>query len=275
MALHTIAETDAEGTIKDDYQRLKKALSSFSLPLFFTYFGPFPEYLHYITLQIKENINNDYYVQLISQMHTGVLPEIKTLLTKSEQTMEWLYRYRTTPVFTSFQKDCSSIARTNLALAMIFIALRESAKGWALTQHILPSTKKTLQQEEANIYEERFILHDVIDEVGRTLATTQNALVHKGQNTLDRNVLVEYFRLCEMDFKNLQKKEYFLSLRVQLEKTMLSSLQSGPVLIFSPYNMIIEFTQKYDDFYEFLYIISHFFPTLAMQRLMFSGFMMI
>jgi len=69
------------------------------------------------------------------------------------------------------------------------------------------------------------------------------------------------------------KKDYFWILRVQLEEKILSLLATFPHLIFSPYNVIIQYTQKYDNFYELLYLLYEKFPTLSMHRLIFSVYM--
>ena len=69
------------------------------------------------------------------------------------------------------------------------------------------------------------------------------------------------------------KKEEFLILRVGIEKLILSSLVLMPEKIVSPINIFYKLTEKYEEFPELLYLMYEHFPTLVVQKMIFSGFM--
>ena len=69
------------------------------------------------------------------------------------------------------------------------------------------------------------------------------------------------------------KKEEFLIMRVGVEKLLLSSLPLLPEKLISPINVFYKLTEKHKDFPDLLYLMSEHFPTIAVQKMLFSGFM--
>lgn len=295
MVIKPVSEDQASGTTKESYIDLRRSLGSETLPLFFTYFGAFPEYLSYISEQLVNNLQDPSFNTLTVQLNKQVISQIHTILRKSENTLKWIDRYHNTLSFYTFQKDIITISGINIKLACIFIALREAIKGWAVAAKKLPKQSEYAAQKEGkSIPYEKFVFDENLvdkyenasefspektkqrDPVKNQAVVLKNKDIVKRESfEIEKNLLPEYLTLCNSDFRAYRKKEYFLYLRVQLEKEILNLIDTFPHFIFSPYNVIAKLSNKYDAFPELLYILSEQFPTLVMQRLMFSGYLMV
>jgi hypothetical protein len=284
MLISPISENKASEELKNCYLSLKRALNSQTLPIFFTYIGAFPEYLSYITDQLVQNLEDPSFTSLINQLNNEVVTEIHARLQKSKETVEWISLYKNSPSFYNFQKDLEGISLTNAKLACIFVTLREAVKGWAVAaKKLSESTVKREAEREGSITEDDFIFDRSViesyraieDKQDRLSAIKENYLARRSEGAIEKDILPDYLRISSSDFRQQMKYDYFWTLRVSLEEKVLSVLAMMPHLVFSPYNVIVGLTQKYENFYELLYLLSEQFPTLAMQRLMFSGYMMV
>jgi len=285
MLISPISENQASEEVKNCYLDLKRALASQTLPIFFTYIGAFPEYLSYVTNQLVQNLEDPAFTSLINQLNNEVVTEIHARLQKSKETAEWISLYKNSPSFYNFQKDLAGISLTNAKLACIFITLREAVKGWAVAaKKLSESTVKRETEREELFTEDDFIFDRSVIESYRAIedknkdrlpAIKENYLARRSEGAIEKDILPDYLRISSSDFRQQMKYDYFWTLRVQLEEKVLSVLAMMPHLVFSPYNVIVGLTQKYENFYELLYLLSEQFPTLAMQRLMFSGYMMV
>ena len=295
MRIDPVPENTASDQVRKCYSDIKMGLDSAVLPVFFTYLGAFPEYLIYISEQLVHNFQDPLFNKLVTALHSEVLTGIKHQLKKSEENINWIRLYQLIPSFYYFQNDLKTISLTNTKLACIFVALRETVKGWAIAAKKLTYKEKSFESlSEDLVTEDDFIFDkNILDkyknipldklaekyfspvENKKYLALKKIYLEKRGATSLEKNLLPEYIRNCHMDFRQLMKYDYFWSLRVALEEKVLLTLDNLPHLIYSPYNVIFNLTQKYDNFYELIYLLSEHFPTLTMQRLMFSGFMII
>ena len=284
MRIKPITEDQADDQTKKIYNGLKEALGSYHVPIFFTYFAPFPEYFAYISDQLIDNLKDPRFKNIIAEMKKDILPLIGEKLEKSEETKSWLNRYQYSPSFYHFQQNNDTIFTINLKLAFVFIALREAVKGWAIAAKKLSSSVSDKKQESASIVEDSFIYDfSSIKEYGtsktvtsnapsNTLATKQYGLVKSQSSPLEKDLLEEYFTLCRMDFSEHMKHDYFWILRLGIEKMILQTLPLLPQLINSPINVFFKLTQNYDSS-EFLYFLAEHFPTYSIHRLLFSGYM--
>jgi len=127
-----IFEPQADEKIKKVYQQLKQVFSVAKPPIFFCYLAPFYEYFSYIATQIITNLKNEKFIEIINETKEIILKLLKDNLKKSEETNEFLNRFKHSPQFFYFQKDLEKIFDTNLKLTFIFIALREAVKDWAI-----------------------------------------------------------------------------------------------------------------------------------------------
>lgn len=287
MNITPIFENQADQDVKTIYDSIKKSLEVRRIPLFFAYMGAFPEYLSYVSNQLTENLQNPQFKSLSERVGNEMIELIKTQLTPGEEVRDWFSRYGSSPSFYYFQQDTDNIFRTNVKLAFIFLALREAVKGWAVAAKKLPGqTTKTQKKPESKVKQENFIFEDIAEVPvivmpqtkksngsSNTLSARGSSLARRDSSAIERDLLPEYLRLCKMDFYEHMKTTPFWELRIAVEKFILNVLPIMPHIVFSPINVVIDLTQKYEDFPDLLYLLSEHFPTYAVQRMMFSGYM--
>src|SRR3989338_3565464 len=274
MSISPVLENQADEGVKINYQKIKTALNLPYLPLFFSYIGAFPEYLNYLTDQLIPSLKNSRFNNLIEETAEKIYSLMRSSLIKSEEIGEWLSRYKNSPSFYNFQKDLEKIFTVNLKLVFIFIALREALKGWAVAAKKLPSSaSSTFQKDKPSIKDGDFVYEDVLSMVSPSSSRSDSDLVRTDARAIEKDLLPRYLFLCQQEFNQLMKKEEFLILRVGIEKLILSSLPLLPEKIVSPINVFYKLTEKYKEFPELLYLMSEHFPTLAVQKMLFSGFM--
>jgi hypothetical protein len=277
-----IFESQADEKTKEVYQQIKQAFSVAKPPIFFCYLAPFYEYFSYIAGQIIANLNNEKFIEIINETKDIIFKLIKNNLKKSEETNEFLNRFKYSPQFFYFQKDLEKIFDANLKLTFIFIALREAVKGWAIAaKKISAKTEAASFSSKPKINEEEFIfnLNEVIDLNKRTKTKQKdvqsffNGIINASFSAIEKDLLPSYLDLCRNDFCFLMRKEEYVFIRLEIEKIILRFLTLLPELIVSPVNLVIDMIKKYKNYPELLYLLSEHFPTTVVQRLMFSGYM--
>lgn len=277
--MRQILDSEADPKLKKLYNDLKLGFDLPTVPLFFTYIGAYPEYLDYITGQIVKNLEDKKFQSLSQELSTGIQTIMQDLFKPSSVLQNWTEKYKYTPSFYYFNQDLEKNYLTNVKLALIFIALREAVKGWAIAAKRLPNINKERPYtspsitEEKIIYEGEIYLHSSPTDHTGSLSATNQSLI-RPQTELQKNLLGEYLGICQQVFSEIIKTEKCLLIRVQLEKLLLNSLPLFSGLIVSPINIVLELTSKYPDFPDLLYLLSQHFPTYAMQRMMFSEFML-
>ncbi len=283
MQIKPVLEQDATGIVKESYLELTNAFHTRSLPMFFTFLGPFPEYLTYITKQLTTNVNDNNFKIIVEEAQIELKTLIKDSLTSSEEKNEWLKRYSSSPSFYYFKKDLNHIFSTNIKICLIFIALREAIKGWAVAAKQLPSdTPSTSSSKEPDEYTVNSFIYEGIlpsppnkeksDTNSKDITNQTNAIAVSQPNAIEHNLLPVYLLICRSDFSELMKEERFLLTRVTIEKLFLSYIGILPHLIFSPINVVFDLTSTYKNFPDLLYLLSEHFPTYAVQRMMFSAY---
>jgi hypothetical protein len=282
MSISPIFESQADEKTKKIYQQLKQAFGVSKPPIFFCYLAPFYEYFSYITDQIIANLNNEKFIEIINETKDIIFKLIKDNFKKSNETNEFLNRFKYSPQFFYFQKNLEKIFDTNLKLTFIFIALREAVKGWAIAaKKIGAKTESSGFSSKPKIDEEELIfnLNEVVDLNEQTktkqkdIQSFSNAIINAPFSGIEKDLLPAYLQLCRNDFYFLMKKEEYVFIRLEIEKIILRFLNLLPELIISPVNLVIEMTKKYEDYPDLLYLLSEHFPTTVVQRLMFSGYM--
>ena len=280
--LKPIFEKSAKGEVKANYQKIKTALDLPSLPVFFTYLGSFPQYLDHITDQIVSNLLHPNFERISEETSSNLQSLIKASLKKSDEIEKWLQLYKNSPSFYYFQNDLRNIFHTNIKLAFIFMCLREALKGWAIAAKKLASSKTESVDEVSKKTvpggaDSEFIFEDFNSEtesVVKRQPVSENSLTIRGNSTLEKDMLPEYLRLCRRDFLSILKRDEFWVLRVGVEEMMLRNLTLMPDLIFSPINLTLKLTTNNPEYPDLLYLLAEHFPTYAMQRMLFSGFML-
>src|SRR3989344_1101834 len=274
MAIKPVLEDDAADDVKDCYVKIKHALNLPKVPLFFAYLGSFPLYLKHITNQLVINLSDPSFKAIIDETSGNIMNQIQNRLAKSEEINSWLLLYSRSPSFYNFQIDLKNVFQTNLKLAFIFICLREALKGWAIAAKKLPNPS----QIHKNIYksekdeEEDFIFENMLGNSSPIGNSSSQMLSTVAPHALEKDMLPEYLFLCRRDFLQILKKSDFWFLRIDAEKKILSELAILPQLIFSPINVILRLIGQRGDYPDLLYLLSEHFPTYAIQRMMFSGY---
>lgn len=274
MSISPILENQADEKTKKIYQEIKKVFKTNHLPIFFTFLAPFPEYFSFLTNQIIPNLNDQNFLSLVGEMGEKI-SELINQLSKSQEIKNWLNRFQNTPSFYHFQTDLYDVFLINLKIAMIFIAIRESIKGWAIGAKKLKDKFETKEEDTQKresfdqlIFDQEYLKVNEIKQI--TLAQKNLTLKNNG---LEKNLLPEYLTLCRNHFFLLTKQDEFWVVRLGIEKIILQSLEFFPKLISSSFNQVISLTKKYPNFDELIYLLFEKFPTLSVQRLMFSGFL--
>ncbi len=276
-----VYENDASAETQRLYTQIKNAVGLTSLPLFFAYLGAFPDYLNYITNQIVRNLNSAQFLTLCGETKSKIKNQLDIYAPKTDEIDQWLRRYKNSPAFYNFQNDLTHIFLTNIKLVFIFLSLREALKGWAVAAKKLPSTsKQTGSTVNASIENEDLVFEGFDTTSGpvpkQNLTNTDQSatLSVRGDFAMERDLLPNYLKLCRNEFTFILKTNEFWQMRVRVEELFLHDLAVLPDLIFSPINIVLKLTEKYRDFPDLLYLLSEHFPTYAMQRMLFSGFML-
>jgi len=281
MPISPIFEFQADEKTKAIYQQIKQAFSVSKPPIFFCYLAPFYEYFSYITDQIVNNLNNEKFIKIINETKGLIFKLIKDNLTKSDETNEFLNRFKHSSQFFYFQRDLEKIFETNLKLAFIFIALREAVKGWAVAAKKIGAKIESSSFSSKSKIDEEECIFDINEVTGlkkqtktkqKDFQSFSNTIIKASFSAIEKDLLSYYLQLCRNDFYLLIKKEEYVFIRLEIEKIIIRFLNLLPELIISPVNLVIEMTKKYENYPDLLYLLSEHFPTLVIQRLMFSGY---
>ncbi|NTU73370.1 hypothetical protein HGB07_04345 [Candidatus Roizmanbacteria bacterium] len=283
--IQPVSEKHAPPQVREEYTKIREALTTPTLPLFFTYLGAFPEYLIYISDQIVLNLVDLQFQKLISELHDELNSVIQETLTISPEQKEWINRYRYASSYQNFQGELRQICLTNLKIAVIFLALREAVKGWAVAaKKLAPAyneSEEKIENEITTLNESSFIFSDMLrgiqptkrDQETNVEIISTSALATTTGSQLEKEIMGEFLALCQGDFAELMKREAFWKVRINIEKTLLYTLTALPKSINSPINVVITLSSKYPQFNDLIYLLSEHFPTYAVHRLMFSEYM--
>lgn len=276
--INPILEENATEDVKKNYLQIKTALNLPTVPIFFTYLGSFPDYLDYITRQLVRNLNHPQFETLCLDTEKTILQLIQTNLDTPEEISNWLRHYSSSPAYYNFRTQLEHILLMNIKLAFVFIALREAVKGWAVAAKKLPETNKYTKQKTDKNNNTEPENNDFIFELSEinqsNIPLPLNGIVKQAPRGIEKDLLPEYLALCRNEFYLNMKKNSFWVMRVGFEKLFLDSLDLFPNLIFSPINVVLRLVEKYKNFPDLLYLVTEHFPTYAMHRMIFSGYML-
>lgn len=289
--------------VQYQYEQLCDGLNMHHVPLFFAYFGNFPAYLEYITLQLKDNLQDETFAHLIRTKEAMITELMNDAFDIPEAISEWVQKYRYTPSMYEFKYNVQSIARTSVVIALVFVALREAVKGWAVAAKRVESTSKYGSKYDDDPHENKESPNDVSDDVfSRMLiqmskeyksgtprqpkkeAPNQNSneMVHVGNNRgiahqqergIERDLLQDYLRLTREEFEFQKRSNLFWTLRVKIEEFLQLWIHELPHPIQSPINVTSSLIKQYPHANEFMSILIDNFPTLGVQRMMYSMYM--
>ncbi len=267
-----ITEKEATGLIKLKYEEIKRAFVSPVVPVFFTFIAPYEEYFVYVADQIVRIVQDPRFRNLAHEIGENIQSVINTTLPPSVEYREWVSKYANSPGFYNFTKDNEHIFRMNVSLAFVFISLREAVKGWAVAAKKLPGTGRSFDAASSPFRENETLYNEAM--TGAELILSPTSLTSSSPKAVELNLLKDFLELCRSDFMQYMKTEEFLIMRVGLERLILLSIPLFPNPLFSPINETLKLIMKKKNFPDLLYLLSDEFPTLVMQRMIFSGYML-
>ncbi len=279
MQLHPVPEDEATEEVKILYQQIRQSLNIPTTPLFFQYLGGFPEYLQYITRQLVLLLRDDSFQQISEDIGSAISEKLTEGAVVSDELSEWINRNQYSPTFYNFQNDIHTIFINNIKLALIFVALREAVKGWAVAARKISAQSSSYDASSHGESEmsSALVYYDIIPAVKSSGYPDQTRYQTEGlikrEVGIEQNLLSEYLYLCRNEFRSFIKTEEFVILRVETEKEILMAIQVMPTPLSSPINVVLELTSRYPHFPDLLYLLSEHFPTYAIQRMLFSCFM--
>ena len=283
--IHPIPETEASDSISTIYKDLKESLGVHSVPVFFTYMATFPDYLAYISKQLRTNITDPAFIRLSGTTGNEIKSLIASEIPRERSVANWHSKYGASSGFYHFTNQIQDIYGINIKLAFVFLALREAIKGWAVAAKRLDGHHEIHQEvKDAELPAEDFI-YGAVDEPSvikkavnakpsKKKSASSASLTKSEKKELEESLLPKYLELCRTGFSNQMETAEFWQLRVAIEKLILAVLPLMPHVVFSPINVVIDLTKKHEQFPDLLHLLSEQFPTYAVQRMMFSGYIL-
>ncbi len=271
-----VPEEQAEKKVAALYKDLREVFGVRSVPLFFEYMGAFPDYLEYITGQLTVNIRDEAFLRLTSGTGNEINALIEEEMMYEPEIAKWKAANGRHGSMYHFDKEIASIHKTNIALAFVFVALREAVKGWAVAAKRLNTNNEaeSLNTDRNEIKAEAFIYESTNNiEQSRSMTHARAGLVKGQKSSIEKSLLAEYMNMCRIHFEKKMQTVEFWQLRVAVEKIILAVLPLLPHVVFSPVNVVIDLSKKHENFPELLHLLSEHFPTYSVQRMLFSGYM--
>ena len=157
---------------------------------------------------------------------------------------------------------------------------RQSKAGFIAAKKISAKAESIDFSSKPKINEDELIfnINEVVDLKEKTKNTQKDiqsfskAIINTPFSVIEKDLLSSYLYLCRNDFYLLMRQDKYVFIRLEIEKIILRFLELLPELILSPVNLVFEMTKKkYADYPDLLYLLSEHFPTIIVQRLMFSG----
>lgn len=274
-------ESETSEEIRAIFHSIRLALSVPSVPLFFTYLANYPLYFTTIVPDILQNLQDPKFHLLTTSVGTELTKRMKEYVPKNGEIGEWIERYQYSPSMYHMRSSLNHIHEVNMSLVFIFLALREAIKGWAIAvakletnvPHIKNDHVVDLQHNNDDfVYKEMDGVVKNYSDVNN-LISKHNAIIQAEKSAIEQNLYVEYLQLCQRWFSLELKKENYVYFRVQTEAAILIGLDNLPHPVVSPINRVVDLVPDQKDFMDLCYLLSEHFPTISIQRTLFSGYM--
>lgn len=240
MRLRPQEEYNAPQQVLNDYTKISQMLGVPHVPMMFQYVGVFPEYCSYLTQQMERALQDKKITAIIDDQAT-IVQEIMTTIFPLPDGLK--------KASVQMHTEIERLVSANAKLSFLFICLRETVKSWGSVHGSLPGTTK--KEEET------------------ALQIIPKSLLY------ERNNYDDFFTKAATTFEELQKDERLLFFRVKLEKMILSAIDMVGNPLFSPINVVLQLTNKYENFSDLVYLLADEFPSHAVKRLLFSGWLMV
>ncbi len=274
--MRPVSNQEASEEIRKLYSELCAALGVPQVPLFFAYLANYPDYFTTVVPELIQNFTDQRFHDLTSSVGDELSKRMKEYVPKNREIGEWLSRFQYSPSMYHTRTSLRQVHEVNVSLAFIFLALREAVKGWAVAAPKLEAEHSPQEEHEVKLENnsEDFIyqeIENIPNVVNRVAPST--SIVQSQQSGIEQNLYIEYLHLCKNWFTLELKKEEYLYFRVISEEAILLALDNLPHPVFSPINRVIELAPGHKEYMDLCFLLSEHFPTTAMQRVLFSGYM--
>jgi hypothetical protein len=254
--LNPVSYTKANDHIRSIYEDIENVLQTRHVPIFFQMIANFEEYLSYIWPQIKRNIQDKQFQEIVKSIENVSVQDLADVYNPDKEILDYVHDHiKNKSVYTIIKKDMSDVTHMNVQMAFIFITLREAVKGWAVGAPKLGENMRydPMKQKVFSEINENFN-DSILDEF-------------TGLPALTTDFYPKLLALCVSEMEELITKKEYLYSRVEMEERFLSEIPDIPHPIDSSYSKVSKFAYKYPHFDELLYMLSETFPTIIINKL--------
>jgi hypothetical protein len=278
LSLKPIPENKADRETLKIYQSIKQTLGLNTVPLVFQYMAAFPPYFSYLWQQSIRNLSDSHFQK-----------QVKEIKKFAETAMDQIYfPGKTMNLFLEDLKDSAeekelinfvtSASETTSSLYLLSLAIRESVKGAYLGikqigERIPEKDKDIFTNLSEGLFENVQTENKEAKDQDARLKRSSFGIISRPKTGLIRSLLSEFFKIMDLEIRELVKREEYLVRRVELERFALSLLPFIPHPLESSFATIIRQTQDYPNFPELVYLVSELFPTQAPFRLLANAVM--
>jgi hypothetical protein len=280
IKIQPVDESQADPRIKTIYQSVRIVLGLNSVPQIFKYMAAFPDYFSYIWEQTIKNLNNSFYSGSCKEIAEFANTAIEGIYNPSSAATKFMETLGDTPEQKTLQEFAFKNIEVSSKLYLLSLSIRESIKGKFLgikqfgekvtenekkifidfTDGFVNDTKQETKEKNSD--------NDKLINNKKSLAKTSES-----QKGLVRSYSENFFKIVDLEMKNLTKREDYLVRRVELERFSLNKLYLLPFPLDSSMNMIFAKSYNTPHFPELIYLVSELFPTEAPYKLMASSVM--
>lgn len=259
LHLKPLTDDEADDSTRVIYQQIRDELELDSTPLFFQYIGRFPKFLQYFWTCTTRVLNDATFKEMVQQGQVLTLDLFKGAYNPSSTAIELVTHLLKNSTSEEFiRSKIEILAKTNITLALIFVASREAVKGWAISTRLLSD-----KYDEAH-YE--FVTGHVEREV-------ENSIVSLGANmekVTDSKQFdyVRFMAIVQSEMDDSVKKNSHLYGRLELEEFLVRS--KDHIFINLSYPILAQYAYEYKYFDELVYLMSESFPTISTNRIIAS-----
>ncbi|MCL4338374.1 hypothetical protein M1271_01660 [Patescibacteria group bacterium] len=279
LTLKPIPEDKADAQTQKIYHSIKNALSTDSVPLIFQYLANFHSYFFYLWEQARKNLADNNFRRQSDEIKNFSQTAMDQIYKPSESTKIFLEGIEGTGENHELSKFTNSALHLYSSLYLLSLAIRESIKGIYLGikqigERMNESDKSVFDDLSEGFTSEINSKYDYPEKtVGNELLKHETSITKMPGGGLTKNVYSEFFRLMDMEMKNLIKEEAYLVRRVELERFTLSQLHFLPHPLESSFPTVIRQTSHLPGFPELVYLVADLFPTQAPYKLLATSVM--
>jgi len=255
-----LEDSEADEQVIALYSKIRDAFKLDTTPLFFQYMGRFPDFLEYIWGSIEKNIERESFWKLSDACKSTCLALFSDAYVPSVTAQSMIKELISRDTSSHFiSAKLKNLSQTNAAIALLFVAMREAVKGWALSTKLLKDKYEDARYDRVTQSVEKEVETSIMEDASN---------IQLSRNT-EQFDYVKFMVLVQSEVDDSQKKESHLHARLALEEYLVENCQK--VEIDLTYRTLAEYAQNYKNFDELVYLLSESFPTIAATRVIVSS----